>query len=158
MYIVPPTRPLYPEPQPLGQGRYMLDQSTYTSHLPPKFHTVDHAATKPENAEVVVVEANGGLKVEPRARFTQPSQFTRFDGYGRRRIDGPQSVHSIMSKGQGPGRRWSYLPWTREQEQSCKQEEQQQPTKLYLKLRLNPKPKRGNKGKSKGGNISDNLK
>ncbi|CAO2657304.1 Nn.00g034300.m01.CDS01 [Neocucurbitaria sp. VM-36] len=129
----PPSHPLYPEPQPPGRGRYILDPSTYITHLPKKFHSVNHNASIPSEVEVVVVHSDGALKVEPRENFfMHSSQWTHFDGYGGYRLDEPQVVDDTAPKEQGPGRRWAYLPWTKEQEESCKP----------LKLDLRPLAKR----------------
>lgn len=48
MWIEPPTYPLYPEPQPLGKGRYILDPATY-SNLPRKFHNLRIEAEEEED-------------------------------------------------------------------------------------------------------------
>ena len=120
-FTAPPNHPLYPEPQPLGQGRYILDPSTYVTHLPRKFHRINHDASIPSQVEVIVVQSDGALTVEPRENFSMhTSQWTHFDGYGGYRLDDQQVVDDTVLKEQGPGRRWSYLPWTREQEESCR--------------------------------------
>ncbi|KAJ4374198.1 hypothetical protein N0V83_002939 [Neocucurbitaria cava] len=122
------SHPLYPEPQPPGRGRYILDPKTYVTHLPRKFHSVNHSASDPSDVEVVVIHSDGALKVELRENlFMHPSQWTHFDGYGGYRLDEPQIVDERAPKEQGPGRRWSYLPWTKEQEESC------EPFKLDLR-------------------------
>ena len=98
----------------------MLDPSTYTTHLPRKFHAVDYAATITDKVEVVIVNSNGALTVELRNRyFVHESQWVHYDGNGGYRLDEPQIVDQTVPKEQGPGRRWSYLPFTKEQEESC---------------------------------------
>ncbi|KAF1841672.1 uncharacterized protein K460DRAFT_409130 [Cucurbitaria berberidis CBS 394.84] len=117
----PPVHPLYPEPQPLGQGRYILDPSIYATHLPRKFQSVNYNASTTSEREVVVVHSDGTLKVEPLEKlFIHTSQWTHFDGYGGYQLDEPRAVDNTAPKTQGSGRRWSYLPWTREQSESCK--------------------------------------
>ncbi|KAF2254403.1 hypothetical protein BU26DRAFT_537225 [Trematosphaeria pertusa] len=88
----PLSYPLYPEPQPLNQGDYVLDVRNYGG-LPPKFRSVDPEFG--EYGECVVVLSDGSLRVEQRA--------------GR-----------CVARDQGAGRRWSYLPWTEAQEVSCR--------------------------------------
>ncbi|KAH7402691.1 hypothetical protein BKA66DRAFT_390198, partial [Pyrenochaeta sp. MPI-SDFR-AT-0127] len=119
----PPAHPLYPEPRPLGHGSYILDPFTYISHLPSKFRSINHAASTKERMEVVVVLSNGELKVESWAKFfMQSSQNGHLTEYDEQPADGSECVYDSALKEQGPGRRWSYLPWTREQEQSCEPE------------------------------------
>ncbi len=73
-----------------------------------------------DQVEVAVVRSDGKIAVEPRDQFfMHESQWTHFDGYGEYRLDEPQIVDETAPKEQGPGRRWSYLPWTKEQEKSC---------------------------------------
>ncbi|KAF2132411.1 hypothetical protein P153DRAFT_429552 [Dothidotthia symphoricarpi CBS 119687] len=134
--IAPPMYPLYPEPQPKNQGRYILTPSSYKTHLPRRFHSVqftpfvtDDGSEHP--AEVVVVHSNGMLTVETREDFfyrSHPSQWTHFNGYGGYRNDDPYVCDMTAPKDQGKGRRWSYVPWTREQEESCR------PATLKLKF------------------------
>ncbi|KAI8937691.1 hypothetical protein NX059_005392 [Plenodomus lindquistii] len=126
----PPHYPLYPEPQPLGRGRYILDPSTYRTHLPPKFHFVNHDPVMVEEAQIVVVHSNGALTIELRGPFfMHASQWTHFNGCGGYQLDALQSFDETAPKQQGPGRRWSYLPWTEEQEKSCRVE-------LVVKLKV----------------------
>lgn len=67
------------------------------------------------------MHSDGSLKVEPRENyFMHTGQWTHFDGYGGYRLDERQVVDEAAPKQQGRGRRWSYLPWTREQEESCR--------------------------------------
>ncbi|PSN63217.1 hypothetical protein BS50DRAFT_500528 [Corynespora cassiicola Philippines] len=113
---VPPTFPLYPEPQPQAMGRYLLDTRTYLTHLPRKFHGVDPQAT----GEVVVVHSNGALRVEDRwPYFMHRGQWSHFNGRGEYVEDAWYDADPAVPKEQGPGRRWAHVPWTREQEESC---------------------------------------
>lgn len=128
MNTAPPMYPLYPEPQPRNQGRYILNPSSYSTHLPRKFRSVQSTGFTDSDgteypAEAVVVHSNGALIVEARENFfyySHPSQWTHFDGYGRYREDEPYVCDESAPKDQGKGRRWSYLPWTTEQEKSCR--------------------------------------
>ncbi|KAF1940495.1 hypothetical protein EJ02DRAFT_229007 [Clathrospora elynae] len=136
----PPSYPLYPEPQPLGHGRYILDPFTYFSHLLPKFHLVKHTADVQSELEAVVVHSTGALKVEPRENmFSHHSQWTHFDGTGGYIQDTVHSFDELAPKEQGLGRRWSYAPWTSEQEESCK--------RATLMVKLKYKRKHGDAGK-----------
>jgi hypothetical protein len=84
-----------------------------------------------EDLEAVVVHDNGVIKVERgEDLFELLGQRTYFDGTGVCREDAVYDVDCRVPKQQGPGRRWSYLPWMSEQEESCK------PPKLIIKLRL----------------------
>ncbi|KAF2867954.1 hypothetical protein BDV95DRAFT_501882 [Massariosphaeria phaeospora] len=111
----PPNSVLYPEPQPLGQGRYVLDPKTYRM-LPLKFHSVNV-----ELDEVVVVDSTGALLVEKLEMFYfHDSQWSHYDGVGRQTDDKWYNGDpDAPKKYQGAGRRWSYIPWTTEQEASC---------------------------------------
>jgi hypothetical protein len=127
----PPVYPAYPEPQPLGQGSYVLDPSTWATHLPEKFCYANYAAGVLKDFEAVVVHDNGAIKVERGEDvFELLGLRTYFDGTGVCREDAAFDVDGRVLNQQGPGRRWSYLPWTGEQEESCK------PPKLVLKLSL----------------------
>ncbi|RMZ72257.1 hypothetical protein GMOD_00007269 [Pyrenophora seminiperda CCB06] len=131
--IPPPSYPLYPEPQPLGCGRYILDPETYKTHLPRMFHSVKHDVESPELVEAVIVHSNGALKVERREEmFLDESQWTHYDGNGESRDDEHYVPDDRAPKQQGSSRRWSYLPWTSEQEESCK---------LLIRLKINLKRK-----------------
>lgn len=91
---------------------------------------------------MVVVYSNGALVVEPRgSQSMHPSQWTHFDGRGRYRNDDPRLPNEALLKQQGPGRRWSYLPWTEEQEDTCK-------TRLVVKLKVGAGDKAKETGKS----------
>ncbi|KAH9868633.1 hypothetical protein J1614_007705 [Plenodomus biglobosus] len=142
----PPTYPLYPEPQPLGRGRYILDPATYRTHLPAKFHFVRHDAEVREEVEVVVVQSNGALTVERSATYyVHPSQWTHYTGNGGYQLDDIRKMNVIETKFQGPGRRWSYLPWTEEQEQSCR-------AQLVVRLKV------GGTGKKRGDALLRRLR
>lgn len=79
---------------------------------------------------MVVVHSNGALVVEPRGPLSMhSSQWTHFDGHGRYRNDDPRLSNEALPKQQGSGRRWSYLPWTEEQEDTCK-------ARLVVKLKV----------------------
>ncbi|KAH8710091.1 hypothetical protein GQ44DRAFT_714614 [Phaeosphaeriaceae sp. PMI808] len=125
----PPNYPLYPEPQPRRQGRYMLTPEVYKSHLPCKFK--DIRTTGPvEAVQVVVVHSDGALRVEQREQFFQhASQWTRYTGQGGYVRDGNYIPDMTAPRDQAKGRRWSYVPWTKEQDESCK-------AGLKIKLRL----------------------
>ncbi|KAF2856930.1 hypothetical protein T440DRAFT_524813 [Plenodomus tracheiphilus IPT5] len=118
----PPTHPLYPEPQPQSRGRYILDPATYRTHLPSKFHFINHnPVDNTQDAEIVVVPSNGALSIEPRGPFfMHASQWTHFNGNGGYRLDRQQNFDERALKQQGAGRKWSFLPWTGEQEESCR--------------------------------------
>lgn len=121
----PPTFPLYPEPQPLGRGRYLLDPGSHR-RLPTKFHNID-------DGQVIVVHSTGQLEVvDGEPFYFHASQWSHFDGNGRYEDDyGYGADPDAPTKYQGKGRRWSYLPWTKEQESSC--------NPFTLKLRMNMK-------------------
>ena len=77
MNPAPPISPLYPEPQPLGQGRYILDPSSYHK-LPIKFSSADISSDS-----VIVVHSSGALNIEPLEPFYfHASQMTHFSGRG----------------------------------------------------------------------------
>ncbi|KAF2643028.1 hypothetical protein P280DRAFT_394422 [Massarina eburnea CBS 473.64] len=87
----PPTWPSYPEPLPAAQGHYILGPATHTG-LPRKFHSVV-PSDEFGAGECIVVRSNGALEVKGEDYATYaPFRF---------------------------GKRWSYLPWTEEQESSC---------------------------------------
>lgn len=143
--IVPPLYPLYPEPQPPNTGRYLLNPSTYKSHLLPKFHGTKTAGADDE-IEVVVVHSNGALKVEQREIFFQhASQWTHYDGRGGYTDDRDIVGELGAPKDQRVGRRWSWLPWTGGMEGSCgverceeevEEEMKREEGVLKIKLRL----------------------
>ncbi|KAF2819977.1 hypothetical protein CC86DRAFT_398232 [Ophiobolus disseminans] len=143
-----PNFPLYPEPQPRGTGRFLLTPSVYGTHLPPKFHDLKLTGSDDE-VQAVVVHSDGALKVEPREEFFQhASQWTHYDGVGGYRDDANLVGSFDAQKDQSIGRRWSYLPWTKEQEESCRGEEdvvsadEKRVLKLKVRLRNSPKRKR----------------
>ncbi|KAF2785833.1 hypothetical protein K505DRAFT_205815, partial [Melanomma pulvis-pyrius CBS 109.77] len=71
----PSTYPLYPEPQPLGQGRYYLDREMYRN-LPRKFQTLNLD-------EAVIVQSNGALEVvQSELSYFHASQWTHYSGRG----------------------------------------------------------------------------
>lgn len=110
----PPCQPHYPEPQPVDQGRFLLDPKSH-DRLPPKFHNI-------KEGRVIVVHSNGALKVTESAPFYwHASQWTHYDGYGGY-IDDYWYTGDLDAtlKFQGIGRRWSHLPWTTAQEKSCR--------------------------------------
>ncbi|KAH9863206.1 hypothetical protein IAQ61_009483 [Plenodomus lingam] len=57
------------------------------------------------------------------------SQWTHFNGRGGYEVDALQNFEEGAPRQQGPGRRWSYLPWTEEQAESCRME-------LLVRLRV----------------------
>ncbi|KAF2709522.1 hypothetical protein K504DRAFT_476808 [Pleomassaria siparia CBS 279.74] len=116
-----PSFPLYPEPQPLGRGRYPLDPNTYHA-LPGKYQAVS-------DDEVIVVHSSGALEVVPsKELYFHESQWTHFNGRGEYVDDYWYDCNPDVMKTQGIGRLWSHLPWTKAQEVSCRP--------LRLKLRL----------------------
>ncbi|KAH6538279.1 hypothetical protein HBI81_056180 [Parastagonospora nodorum] len=116
----PPSIPMYPEPQPLDRGRYILDPATYRS-LPRKFHLPDYTDEPIEDVQVVVVHSSGRLAIEPREDFfLHSSQWTHFDGHGGYALDGGYVPDLEAPKEQGKGRRWCWVPWTGEMETSCR--------------------------------------
>ncbi|OAL56765.1 hypothetical protein IQ07DRAFT_18007 [Pyrenochaeta sp. DS3sAY3a] len=124
----PPSYPLYPEPPSVQQGSYVLDPSTYTTHLPTKFRCVDHTASSTDTAEVVVVHADGTLSVMLVDQFLeQKIKQLRLDYPGHATSNVSMAMRYKMLKPQGPGKRWSYIPWTEKQEVSC------QPLKLKFR-------------------------
>ena len=135
--LEPPTKPLYPEPQPIGQGRYLLDPKTY-HNLPWNFEAID-------SDETIVVHSTGALKpTKLEDLYYHASQWTHYNGRGRYTDDFwydadpaaffPDTGSDAEPKVQGRGRRWAYLPWTEEQEVSCR------PIKIYINL-TNPNAK-----------------
>jgi hypothetical protein len=97
----------------------MLNPSVYTTHLPVKFHHVRHSAPLDER-EVVVVHSSGELKVELRENFFfHDSQWTHFNGTGGYQADEEYVPDFAATRDQSAGRRWSWVPWTREMENSC---------------------------------------
>jgi hypothetical protein len=86
------------------------------------------------------VHSSGALKVESRENmFMHESQITHFDGTGGYVLDAVHSYDERAPKQQGPGRRWSYVPWTREQEESYGKKKLVVKLKVYTKV--NPKRK-----------------
>jgi hypothetical protein len=80
------------------------------------------------------VHSNGALKVERRENmFMHESQITHFDGTGEYCFDTVHSYDERAPKQQGPGRRWSYVPWTGAQEDNYAK------VKLVVKLKVNTK-------------------
>jgi hypothetical protein len=62
--------------------------------------------------------------------FKHESQITHVDGTGGYVFDAVHSYDERAPKQQGPGRRWSYVPWTKAQEQSYGN------ARLVLKLKV----------------------
>lgn len=111
---------MYPEPQPLDHGRYILAPATYAS-LPRKFQLPDYTGEPIEDVQVVVVHSSGRLAIEPREEFfMHSSQWTHFDGYGGYALNGEYLPDLEAPKEQGSGRRWCWVPWTGEMERSCR--------------------------------------
>ena len=86
------------------------------------------------------MHSNGALRIEQRENFFQhASQWTHYDGYGGYRDDANVVGDFAAPKDQARGRRWSYLPWTKEQEESCRdgrEDGRGGKTGLKLKVRL----------------------
>lgn len=128
--IAPPAHPLYPEPPSVGEGTYILDPSCYITHLPKKFHCVDHTASSADTVEIVVVDPDGKLSVMSKDQFLmQKMKQLQLDHPHGSTANFSKVAQYMMLRPQGPGKRWSYVPWTRKQEESC------QPQKLSLKRR-----------------------
>lgn len=145
--IAAPNFPLYPELQPMGRGRFLLTPDVYETHLPPKFHGLKLTEADQE-VQVVVVHSDGALKIGPREDFFQhASQWTHCDGLGGYQDNANVVGDFTALKDQSIGRRWSYLPWTKEQEESCRVEEDDgsgsEKSSLKLKVRLWKSAKRG---------------
>ncbi|KAH7126940.1 hypothetical protein B0J11DRAFT_432719 [Dendryphion nanum] len=114
--LPPPTWPLYPEPQPLNTGTYILNPTSY-HHLPKKFQSIGPR-------ESIVIRSTGKIDVlnttETEKLYFHASQWTHYSGTGRYQDDATYCADlDVARKSQGPGRRWAYLPWTKEQEESC---------------------------------------
>lgn len=81
--------------------------------------------------EAVIVQSNGALDVaQSELSYFHASQWTHYSGRGRYTDDYWYTADDDISnlKVQGAGRRWAYLPWTKEQEASCR------PMKLRLRM------------------------
>ncbi|KAH7078313.1 hypothetical protein FB567DRAFT_132270 [Paraphoma chrysanthemicola] len=89
--LAPRNWPLYPEPQIPGQRAYALDPARCATHLPPRFSNLITEDHGAGFVEQVEVGADGTLSVLQREEY----------------------VRSVAD------RRWSWVPWTREQETSC---------------------------------------
>jgi hypothetical protein len=109
----------------------LLSPSVYESHLTPKFHNLRTDEADIEDVQVVVVHSSGEMKIESREDyFLHASQWTHFDGNGAYTADVKYVPDMNAPKDQAWGRRWSYLPWTKEMEESCGKV-----VKLKMKLR-----------------------
>ncbi|KAF2476182.1 uncharacterized protein BDR25DRAFT_309618 [Lindgomyces ingoldianus] len=108
----PPSWPLYPEPQPLGQGRYLLDPTSH-ENLPRKFEKIDDEQT-------IVVHSSGALEVAKTFPFHfRSSPCAHFNGKGDF-INNWWYEPVQNPKFQGKGRKWAYLPWTETMEETCR--------------------------------------
>jgi len=74
--------------------------------------------------------------------FLHASQWTHYDGNGVYRDDEGYVLDDRAPKQQASSRRWSYLPWTSEQEESCR---------LLVKLKVKRKRKVADDVVVKGG-------
>ena len=97
-------------------------------NLPRKFHRVN-------DDEIVVVHSNGALEiVHADFAYFHDSQWTHYSGRGGYVHDwwytADEDIENL--KVQGVGRRWAYLPWTMEQEVSCR------PMRLRLRMSTEP--------------------
>lgn len=89
--------------------------------------------------QVVIVHSNGALVIEPRFEyFLHPSQWTHFSGTGGYLSDARYVPDPEVVKEQSMGRRWSWVPWTTEQEESC--------CGLLVKLKVRVERARGGRG------------
>jgi hypothetical protein len=113
----PPEFPLYPEPQPLGAGRYVLAPAFYGS-LPRKFWCVNAAGL---HGEVVVVQSSGALRVVPLEDYELHEGLDRsHEKHEARSEVGLYAERYAIPRVQGMGRRWSHIPWTEEMKKSCR--------------------------------------
>lgn len=97
-------------------------------NLPRKFHRVN-------DDEIVVVHSNGALEVvHADFAYFHDSQWTHYSGRGGYIHDWWYTADDNIEnlKVQGVGRRWAYLPWTMEQEVSCR------PMRLRLRMSTEP--------------------
>ena len=84
------------------------------------------------------MHSDGALTVERRDEMSKDYiQWTHHGGKGEHRDDAVYATDGDAPKPQGPARRWSYVPWTSAQEESCK------PPSLVVKLKVNLKRKFG---------------
>jgi hypothetical protein len=84
-------------------------------NLPRKFEHID-------DDEMLVVQSTGAITVEKMEMYYfHSSQFTHYSGHGGYVDDRWYDADPTAEpKFQGKGRRWAYLPWTTEQEHSCR--------------------------------------
>jgi len=97
-------------------------------NLPLKFHRIN-------NDELIVVHSNGALEVAHKDfAYFHDSQWTHYSGRGGYVHDWWYTADDNIEnlKVQGAGRRWAYLPWTMDQEVSCR------PRKLRLRMSTDP--------------------
>jgi hypothetical protein len=70
---------------------------------------------------IVAVNSSGRLAIETRGDFfLYESQWTHYTGHGGYRADVRYEPDMSCPKDQSRGRRWSWVPWTREMEESCR--------------------------------------
>jgi hypothetical protein len=87
------------------------------------------------------VHSDGALEIERRDEISRGHlQWTHNDGKGGSRKHAMYAANGGTPKQQGPARRWSYVPWTSAQEESCK------PASLVVTLKVNLKRKLGTNG------------
>ncbi|KAF2738409.1 hypothetical protein EJ04DRAFT_549905 [Polyplosphaeria fusca] len=115
MLRAPQSYPRYPEPQPKDRGRYLLDPAMH-NNLPRTFQDIG-------DDNVIMIHSNGAIEISNWEQFFfHASQWTHMGGKGQYIHDEwyvPDFDKSKL-KYQGAGRRWSYLPWTEEQDTSCR--------------------------------------
>jgi hypothetical protein len=84
------------------------------------------------------VHSDGALTIEREDEIPKGNiQWPHYDGKGESKSDVVYAAQGGKPKQQGPGRRWSYVPWTSAQEESCKQ------LSLVISPRVNLKRKFG---------------
>jgi hypothetical protein len=100
----------------------MLDPSIYGAHLPSRFHGLETAYEPKyiDDADVVAVQSNGALEISKRWSFLEHrSQWTGYSGRGGS-VTYQDFAEELLKEVEGRGRRWTWSPWTREMEKSCR--------------------------------------
>ncbi|CAN9296261.1 unnamed protein product [Alternaria alternata] len=89
-----------------------------------------------EDVQVVVVHSDGALTIERKDEMPKHHiKWTLSDGKTENGGDSGYDAVSNSLNQQGPARRWTYVPWTSEQDESCKR------LSLVVKLKVNHKRK-----------------
>ncbi|ORY11555.1 hypothetical protein BCR34DRAFT_624800 [Clohesyomyces aquaticus] len=104
--------PPVPEPQPRNCGLYLLDPSLHIN-LTRKYERLD-------DGQVIFIHSSGTLEVKDGdVMRLHPSSWSHFSGTGGY-TDGLWLHPSGELKLEGKWRKWSYLPWTEETQETCK--------------------------------------